>query len=185
MAKHNTQSETEHISSFFFFLSVENSNGHVPIGQSDETESKNSWDWSSRHSKILIGSFISITSSVAWVAFSELVQDIFQTETFNAPFTLTYFFMAFLALLFPLQMCGLRRASYRPANEILRYKLYDSSSLLLLLFVLLPPLLLLLLLLSYRCYASIELGKIMCVEVHVLYQILGRQKSSFPCHKGV
>ncbi|CAG5118044.1 unnamed protein product, partial [Candidula unifasciata] len=98
----------------------ENAYGLSSIDTDDANDSKQHWDWSSRQSKILIGSFVSVTTAVAWVAYSELVQDVIATKAVNAPFSLTYFFMMFLSLMFPVLLCGIRVISVRPMNDVLR-----------------------------------------------------------------
>lgn len=91
------------------------------MNHEDPPENKQHWDWSSRHSRILIGCLISLATAVAFVSFSELIQDALVNETFNAPFTLTYFFITFLILLFPTVLCFARITKLRPVKDIIRY----------------------------------------------------------------
>ncbi|BFZ11223.1 hypothetical protein BsWGS_14262 [Bradybaena similaris] len=110
-------------------VEAETSNGHAPMNHEDPPENKQHWDWSSRHSRILIGSLISLATAVAFVSFSELIQDALVTETFNAPFTLTYFFITFLMLLFPTILCFARITKLRPVKDIIRecFQLYQEN----------------------------------------------------------
>ncbi|GFR82526.1 solute carrier family 35 member F4-like [Elysia marginata] len=85
-----------------------------------EREEKPPWDWSSRRSKLLVGTIVSLTSAVTWVAFSQLLQNSFHASTFDAPFTLTYFFLACLLLLFPGYLCVARIAKWESTGDILR-----------------------------------------------------------------
>ncbi|XP_059165860.1 solute carrier family 35 member F3-like [Physella acuta] len=98
----------------------ESTNGHTPINIDDAEESKVRWDWSNRQSKIVIGSFVSMIIAVTWVAFSVLVQNAVETKSFDAPFSLTYFFLVCPVLLFPAYLCAARLANYQPTLEILR-----------------------------------------------------------------
>lgn len=106
---------------FFFFHLGEHISGNVPVIQENTTDSKRLWDLSTRRSKILIGCLVSIVTAVAWVAFNELVKDVIDTKTMNAPFSLTYFFLSFPVLLFPGFLCVARLAKLGPAKDIFRY----------------------------------------------------------------
>ncbi|CAG5136785.1 unnamed protein product [Candidula unifasciata] len=99
------------------------------MNHEDPPENKQHWDWSSRHSRILIGSLISLATAVAWVSFSELIQDALANENFNAPFTLAYVFTAFLIVLFPAFLCFARISKLRPIKDILRecLQLYQDN----------------------------------------------------------
>ncbi|KAK3777961.1 hypothetical protein RRG08_018282 [Elysia crispata] len=99
-------------------------NGRTPSHRkhstTPEVEDKHPWDWSSRRSKLLVGAIISLTSAVTWVAFSQLLQNSFHESSFDAPFTLTYFFLACLLLLFPGYLCVARIAHWQSTGDILR-----------------------------------------------------------------
>ncbi|CAL1532488.1 unnamed protein product [Lymnaea stagnalis] len=98
----------------------ESTNGHTPINAENTQETKAPWDWSNRQSRLVIGCFVSMILAVAWVAFSQLVQNAMVSPSFRAPFTLTYFFMVCPILLFPAYLCIARLVRSEPTMDVIR-----------------------------------------------------------------
>ncbi|GFO12105.1 solute carrier family 35 member f4-like protein [Plakobranchus ocellatus] len=106
-------------------------NGHTPSSRkspaTNEGEEKPSWDWSSLRSKVLVGSVVSLTSAVTWVAFSQLLQNSFSATSFDAPFTLTYFILLCYLLLFPAYLCIARLANWQSTGDNFREGIHVYS----------------------------------------------------------